>query len=113
MKVKVKFLQQVDHWLRDVGGAGNQQQGPGDPNNRSRGTSKNPEDFPKQGDSRRPERSQNLEELGERGDPAGTRDPEPPPVSASANGATRITGDFISLSSYHHCFSKCCNQDYW
>ena len=98
----MKFFQQVDHWLRDVGGAGSQQQAQaGDPNTRNQGAPKNRKDPQKPGDSRRPERSENLEELGERGDPAGTRNPEPPPVS-SANAATRITGDLIILSPCYH-----------
>ena len=90
----------MDHWLRDVGGVGHQAQDPGD--RRSRGP-KNRGDSEKQGESRKQGKrsagSRNLEELGERGDPAGTRDPEPPPVS-SANGATRITGEFIFLTPF-------------
>ena len=87
------FLQQVDNWLRDVGGAGYQAQDPGQ--RRSQGA---PGKSEKEGERGKQEKrgplSQNLDVLGERGDPAGTRDPEPPPVTLE-NGATRMAADLI------------------
>ena len=122
------MIQQVDHWLRDVGGGiGGQPQDQGD-QRRNRGDSRKPEkkgDSGKRGGSPSPNLEQQLGQrgdhhqgdqhlgdhnlrdhhlgdhhLGQRGDPAGTRDPEPPPVSS----AVRINGDFSDVLHFYFLF---------